>query len=539
MSNNSRAAKATKIGYISRDEMNLAEFPLTVLSTRSNPKIKTLEFNDTIYNKQGKPVNRRWIITGTDKFGLPTASDDEVLLGLLKLTVDSGFEDRKIHFTRYELLRVLRWTTEGRSYRRLQNALDRLSGVRVKATNAFFDNESKAHSTRNFGIIDAYEINDGRDLSHKPSFFVWSEVMFKSFQVGFIKKLDLDYYLDLQSAVSRRLFRYLDKHFWYKARLNINLFTLAHEKLGISRNYRYPSSLRQQLDPAIDELIATGFISGANYEGKGKDTQVVFSAARKKPRSVESSEARSLNGQSSNGQGSQLQGRSTGSSEYSSAESCAAENSGAKIISFPTGIAAGGEGEATRRSDGTQLELLVADKLTDRGLQDRQVQRLLSEKSGAELERIEKIIDYYDALAGQGSHLISRSPIGFLYKAVEKCNAFVLPGEKAQTSLDLGATKGREKNPTQQRRKSPGGVDSGRDREGEFLTFRNRELGRLKQTVEPELLHKITQDVEQALVKMKAVISAEGYAAAVDHGVKEKLAGLFKVPDFTEWLEMN
>ena len=100
---------------ISRDEMNLAEFPLAVLSTRSNPNIKTLEFSDSIRGKRGELINRKWIITGADKFGLPTSSDDEVLLGLMKLTVDKGFESRKIHFTRYELLKALQWSTEGRS----------------------------------------------------------------------------------------------------------------------------------------------------------------------------------------------------------------------------------------------------------------------------------------------------------------------------------------------------------------------------------------------------------------------------------------
>ena len=180
---------------LSRDEMNLAEFPLTVLSKRADPSIKTLEFTDYVKGKNGDVVQRQWIITGADKFGLPTSSDDEVLLGLLKLTADQGLQTRKVHFTRYELLKILRWTTEGRSYTRLQNALDRLSGVRIKATNAFYDNEAKAHSTRNFGIIDAYEINDGRDT--RESFFAGGEVLFKSFQVGFIKKLDLDFYLDL------------------------------------------------------------------------------------------------------------------------------------------------------------------------------------------------------------------------------------------------------------------------------------------------------------------------------------------------------
>ena len=156
---------------VSRDEMNLAEFPLTVLSKRADPSVKTLEFSDIVKGKNGEPLNRKWIITGADKFGLPTSSDDEVLLGLLKLTADEGVRSRKIHFPRYELLKILRWTTEGRSYTRLQNALDRLSGVRIKATNAFYDNETKLHSTRNFGIIDAYEINDGRDTH--PSFFTW------------------------------------------------------------------------------------------------------------------------------------------------------------------------------------------------------------------------------------------------------------------------------------------------------------------------------------------------------------------------------
>jgi plasmid replication initiation protein len=250
---------------ISRDEMNLAEFPLTVLSTRSNGKEKTLEFSDTIRGKNGETVTRRWIITGADKFGLPTASDDEVLLGLLKLTVQNEFRDRKVYFTRYELLRILQWTTEGRSYQRLQRALDRLSGVRIKASNAFYDNENKTHTTRNFGIIDAYEINDGRDTLPKPSFFIWSDVLFKSFQVGFIKKLDLQFYLALRSAVSKRLYRYLDKHFWYRSKIQINVFTLAHEKIGISRNYRHVSSLRQQLDPAIEELINANFLSGAEY----------------------------------------------------------------------------------------------------------------------------------------------------------------------------------------------------------------------------------------------------------------------------------
>ncbi len=479
----------------SRDEMNLAEFPLTVLSTRANPGLKTLEFSDHIRGKNGELLERKWIITGADKFGLPTSSDDEVLLGLLKLTVDDGFRERKIYFTRYELLRILRWTTEGRSYSRLQKALDRLSGVRIKATNGFYDNESKSHSTRNFGIVDAYELNDGRDSTPKPSFFIWSEVLFKSFQAGFIKKLDLDFYLDLQSAVSKRLYRYLDKHFWYKARVQVNLFTLAHEKIGISRNYAYASSLRQQLDPAVEELVKTGFLSGCEYIGKGKNTEVVFFAASAKPRVTA-------------GQGSKAP------------EVLAPEVEPPPAIRVST--------------ETLPLDNRIAADLVARGLRQHQVDRLLAERSEEQLQRIGKIIEHYDFLRSSNSPRVSKSPVGFLYRAVENPDGFVLPSENSKPeqvrlALDSKAALPRPRVEPVERTNQP-------SHESEYLVARKRELVRLRETVEPDLLQKIRSDVEKALMKLKGSISAARFDQAVNHAVDEKLAKLFALPSFEEWL---
>lgn len=479
----------------SRDEMNLAEFPLTVLSTRANPGLKTLEFSDHIRGKNGELLERKWIITGADKFGLPTSSDDEVLLGLLKLTVDDGFRERKIYFTRYELLKILRWTTEGRSYSRLQKALDRLSGVRIKATNAFYDNESKSHSTRNFGIVDAYEINDGRDSSPKPSFFIWSEVLFKSFQAGFIKKIDLDFYLDLQSAVSKRLYRYLDKHFWYKARVQTNLFTLAHEKIGISRNYAYASSLRQQLDPAVEELVNRGFLSGCEYIGKGKNTEVVFFAASTKPRVV------------------------------------AAQGPKAPEVLPPEPKV---EPIIRETAEPATLDYRVAAELVARGLRQHQVERLLQNRSEEQLLKIAKIVEHYDFLRASNSPRISKSPIGFLYRAVENPDAFVLPNDGAkpeQVNLNLESKAALPK-----ARSGAGERSAQPSHETEYLIARKRELVRLRESVEPELLGKIRSDVEKALMKLKGSISPNRFDQAVSHAVDEKLAKLFALPSFEEWL---
>lgn len=474
---------------VSRDEMNLAEFPLTVLSTRSNPSLKTLEFKDSIKGRNGEVLERRWIITGADKFGLPTASDDEVLLGLLKLTVDDGMKDRKIFFTRYELLRTLKWTTEGRSYVRLQKALDRLSGVRIKASNAFFDNETKVHSTRNFGIIDAYEVISGADQA-KTSYFTWSETLFKSFQVGFIKKLDLDFYLDLQSAVSKRLYRYLDKHFWYKSRVTIDLFTLAHEKVGISRTYQYASSIRQILDPAVEELIKAGFLESCEYTGKGKNTDVVLCAGKLRAKVDRNQEQ------------------------------------GKKALS------------TMQESEDNSLRNELIHAVVQRGLKEHQVLKLIAGRSDETLKRMHQIVSYFDYLVASSSRLVSKSPVGFLYRAMENPEVFVLPGENGKKfkQQDLYSSGEQGGVPVQ-----PKVVESPRKEQAvdqsHYLIERKTAIRSYKEQMEPSELGRITAEVERALMKLKGLISPARFEEAVLHGVEEKVAKMCNFPTFDVWLQ--
>lgn len=483
-SSESSNIKTITAKLISRDEMNLAEFPLTVLSTRADPSIKTLEFKDSVRMKNGDLVERSWIITGADKFGLPTSSDDEVLLGLLKLTVDSGMENRKVHFTRYELMKILRWSTEGRNYSRLQKALDRLSGVRIKAKNGFYDNDLKSHSTKNFGIIDEYEINDGKE--QRPSFFSWSEVLFKSFQVGFIKKLDLDFYLDLQSAVSKRLYRYLDKHFWYKSKIQVDLFTLAHEKIGVSRTYKYVSSLRQQLDPAVKELIEKGFLGKCEYIQKLKGADVVFYAPGVSKISGNNKEAFSSNTQNIFRESDEKNGL---------------------------------------QGDPKSIDLL--EKLQAHGINEKSARKILENKSPDVLQRILLIVNYFEKLRSQNSRLISKNPAGFLYKACIDPFAFSLPDDGKNFTLTAQKRKNQEEVAKKSMHSSL---------EGDYLTARKRELQRLMQSSEKSILDKVKAEVELGLSKLKSSISEENFKRALQHGVEEKLAKLFALPTFSEWI---
>jgi hypothetical protein len=507
---------------IARDEMNLAEFPLTVLSKRVDPTVKTLEFTDSIKGKNGELINRTWIITGADRFGLPTSSDDEVLLGLLKLTADEGLNQRKVHFTRYELLRILRWTTEGRSYARLQNALDRLSGVRIKATNAFYDNEAKLHSTRNFGIIDEYEINDGRDT--RPSFFTWSEVLFNSFQVGFIKKLDLNFYLDLESAVSKRLYRYLDKHFWYRSRIQMDLFTLAHEKIGISRNYIYASSLRQQIEPALEELTTKGMLSQFEFVGKGKTTEVVLVAASAPRKTLTAGGAP----QAGAGHGSTPHA-DTGTQPRQAAPQPPSGHD--QSDPDPSGL----------------IDLLVV-----RGISEKQARKLLLGQGAEALQRCQAIVAHYDTLVASNSVRISKNPQGFLYRAIEHPYEFTLPSDRAAEFNRNGAVRP----PTAPSRVTPalhsahtvgepqqplafsaGGDDerSAEQLQKQYLSERRMMLDQIQASLSDSEKATLYAEVEAALSKIRSHITRERFKDVVAHGVDERLLERHNFPDFKRW----
>lgn len=255
---------------IGRDEMNLAEFPFAVLSKLA-PETKTLEFYDIVTMADGTRVERRWTVTGSDKYGLPTATDEEVYIALLEVTKDWGFRSRTVPITRYDLMRRMGWKTDGRSYRRLEMSLDRLRGVSIKAVNAFWDNKARRYLTVAFGIIDNYVLVDERHAhSDRPgdarqSCITWNQVIFNSFLAGNIKLLDTDLYFSLRSPIARRLYRYLDKkRYRDKPMFQITLEKLAYEHLGMSRGY-FPSQLKRKLEPAHRELIARGFLARVEY----------------------------------------------------------------------------------------------------------------------------------------------------------------------------------------------------------------------------------------------------------------------------------
>ena len=90
-------------------------------------------------------------------------------------------------------------------------------------------------------------------------------MIFQSFQSGNLKQLDLEFYLKLRLPTTKRMYRFLDKRFYRRSRLDFDLRTLACEHIGLSRSYA-PTELKRRLKPALEELEQLGFLEPLNPE---------------------------------------------------------------------------------------------------------------------------------------------------------------------------------------------------------------------------------------------------------------------------------
>jgi hypothetical protein len=254
-----------------RDELNLAEFPITLLTDRVPQGCKTLVFEDSVYDQQaGETVRRKVTVTGSDAHGLPTALDDEILVALIQLTrLANDFTEPRVSFTRYELIRLLGWPDDGKSYRRVEESLHRWMGVTLFYDKAWWNREAQAWVSETFHILENVSLVD-RSTRRRPrargreeralSSFTWNQVVFRSFRTDNLKRLDLDAYFALQSAVAKRLFRFLDKRFYHRRRWEFDLKEFAFEHIGLSRSYADSGRIKGKLDPALEELTAIGFL---------------------------------------------------------------------------------------------------------------------------------------------------------------------------------------------------------------------------------------------------------------------------------------
>lgn len=267
-----------------KDEMNLAEFPIARLG-RNDTRL-TIEYTGQIVDKSGIVLEQKWQVSGNARFGLPTEFADRVLVALMVIAAKEHFNDRKVPFTIYRVLKLVGLSHNQRNYAAVEKALQQLVGVTIYSEGAFWDHAQQKRVTtkKGFHVLEEFWLKSFEDddsvaeAEGVNGYVVWGERIWQSFQAGYIKNLDIDFYYSLENTLARRLFRFLDKRMHYQDTYQIDIFDLA-ARLGM-KPYRYPSHLARKLKPAFDELQKQGFLEGAEVIKVGNYTRVRFVRSR-------------------------------------------------------------------------------------------------------------------------------------------------------------------------------------------------------------------------------------------------------------------
>jgi len=231
---------------------------------------------EEVHPRTGKMVQAEWRVSGDPILGLPGPLEERLYLVLMELSREQGFPQRVI-FSRGDILRRLSIADIAQNYATLHDAFLRLKTVTIDAKRSFWNAAAQDFSAhRMSNILDDVEVVDegaGRrkgQVSLALSSFSWSEVIYSSIVAGNIRSLSIDFALSLDLPLSARLFRYLDKHRTSdrnrnRDRFEIELHRLCEIHLGMT-HARYASKLKEQLAPAIQELIQRTFLAGVDYE---------------------------------------------------------------------------------------------------------------------------------------------------------------------------------------------------------------------------------------------------------------------------------
>jgi hypothetical protein len=258
-----------------RDEMNLADFPISALQ-RQQPsdgegrKLDTLVYESSRYDPAThQRVRQRVTLMTTAHDGLPTPADEHVILALLYLAKHvTNFADAVVHFAPGQLFEIMGWAPNGRSYERLRGVLRRLKSLNLRYENAWWDAAGRGYEEEvATGIISGYRLARQVSGPRKPgavgaSWVSWTQQFHDSLQKGNLKRLNLEQFFKLSSPTAQRMYRFLDKRFYNSGAVSMDLVEFACGHVGLTENDNV-AVLKRRLAAGIKELEEIGFLAPA------------------------------------------------------------------------------------------------------------------------------------------------------------------------------------------------------------------------------------------------------------------------------------
>jgi len=294
---------------LSKDELQLLEYPISLIAERAPKRKKCPQCGATYANRKalkecpacsvplalvdlktiewtswttidGQRVPQRWLVTGSDQHGLPTGPDNDILVALIESARRAGFKDKHISLRNaYTLLKSV-MHTGGTQYERFIRAIPRWATLSFHTEYTLRDPKNREHleRKRGFTLFQEYDVisKEQRTKDTTPTgkrdpivfgYVTMSDRFYEMLRLGPLKDLDLRFYRALPNPVAKKLYRYLDKKRWYGGYFAIDakklLAKLGFEPTAIT-SYP-PNKVRNLLSAALDDLVARGFLTRYDF----------------------------------------------------------------------------------------------------------------------------------------------------------------------------------------------------------------------------------------------------------------------------------
>jgi plasmid replication initiation protein len=273
-------------------ESNLEEFPFFQLGRRRQEGTATYE--RTIEGKNASVLKQRFEVSAS-KYSLPGPLDMDVYLAVLELLEIRGGmpESGRLYFSLYELLQILGWQLGGRTYAKLKESLRRIALTGIESENAFYSKGEDRLITDSFRLWSVHfseTTTKGSDSESSSSrhYIRFDEWFIRSFQDHYLKGLDTTFYWELDSPLSRRLYRLVD----HKIRDSQNGLKWEADLLELQRQlplakYPYASKVKTVLKPAHKELVGKGFLASVEYLGRNRVVYVITQSFAHRKKTLE------------------------------------------------------------------------------------------------------------------------------------------------------------------------------------------------------------------------------------------------------------
>lgn len=263
-----------------RSEVNLLTLPFFALSKKGLSKRTKLEYR-AVLRKGDKQLEVLWRVNSMPDYGYPGPFDKKVHKAVEQIlsSMHPPIQNPISLGSLYHITKFMGLQDDGRTYRKIKKAFERLVTTSVESRGAFYNKGKEEWIEDVFHIYDRVifkgkKLPDGRIAD--TNYLFLNSWYLDNINARYVKPLDYGYYIRLKSTIAQRLYELLGVKFYRIIKDNLKCLRYRYstlcQLLPVTRQ-RYFSKAKEKLDPAHQELIETGFLEKVVWQDAADGTE--------------------------------------------------------------------------------------------------------------------------------------------------------------------------------------------------------------------------------------------------------------------------